>query len=57
MYAMKYELSYLIKKLANTTNININKKDNKFESSLERIVWAKDYVCFKKLLLNYEINV
>lgn len=37
MYIVKNKSSYLIKKLANTTNININKKDNEFENSLKRI--------------------
>jgi len=37
MYAMKNEPSYLIEKLTSTTSININEKDNEFESSLERI--------------------
>ncbi len=36
MYAMKNESSYLIEKLASTTNINIDERDNEFESSLER---------------------
>jgi len=38
IYIVKNRLSYLIKKLVNTTNININKRDNKFESLLKKIV-------------------
>jgi len=57
MYAMKNEPSYLIEKLTSTTSININEKDNEFESSLERIAWAKDYLNFDELLLYHEVNV
>jgi len=37
MFAITNESNYLIKKLANTINININKKDNEFKSLLKRI--------------------
>lgn len=57
MYIVKKRFSYLIEKLTITTNIDINKRDNKFESSLERIAWTKNYLYFDELLLNYEVDV
>ena len=38
IYIVKKRSSYLIEKLASTTSIDINKKNNKFENSLERTI-------------------
>lgn len=37
MYAMTNKSNYLIEKLINTIDIDINKKNNKFKNSLKRI--------------------
>lgn len=37
MYAMTNKLNYLVEKLISTIDIDINKKDNEFKSSLKRI--------------------
>ncbi len=38
IYIVEKRSSYLIEKLINTTDIDINKRDNKFESLLERTI-------------------
>ncbi len=37
MFVVTNKSNYLVKKLASTINININKRDNEFRSLLKRI--------------------